>query len=68
MKLDLRHKDFCDGCDQLTDLHTLGGHKRCKLYKKNMLPQEDIYLANKGLGYLTRPEACKKENEVTIVK
>lgn len=68
MKIILRHQDFCDGCDQLTDLHTLGGHKKCKVYKKNMLSQEDIFLANRGLGSLARPENCKKENEITIAK
>lgn len=66
MKLKLRHPDFCDGCEQLIELNTLGGHKRCKLLKKNMLPQQDAYIANRGLGHLPRPDICKKENEVEI--
>lgn len=66
MKLKLKHQDFCDGCEQLEDLPTLGQHKRCKFYKINMLPQEDTFFANRGLGYLARPEKCKKENEIKI--
>ena len=66
VKLTLKNKNYCDGCAQLTDLHTLGGHKRCKLYKKNMLPQEDIFIANKGLGYLSRLDVCKEENEAEV--
>ena len=66
MKLKLRHQDFCDGCEQLIDLHTMGQHKRCKPYKKNMLPQRDIYIAKRGLGEFPRMEICIKENEVEI--
>lgn len=68
MKLKLKHKDFCDGCEQLYDLHTLAGHKRCRLYKKNMLPQESELIANRGLGYLKRLEQCVKENEVEVTR
>lgn len=66
MKLKLRHPDFCDGCEQLLELNTLAQHKRCKLYKKNMLPRQDVYIANSGHGYLPRLEVCIKENEVEV--
>ena len=68
MKPTLKHKDFCDGCEQLQELHTLAGHKRCSLYKINMLPQESDLIANRGLGYLKRPEICVKENEVEVAR
>ena len=66
MKIKLRHKDFCDGCLEMAELHTLAQHKRCNVYKKNMLPRDDVFLANRGLGYLPRPEICKNENETEI--
>lgn len=68
MKLKLRNKEFCDGCDQLIELNTLAQHKRCKPYNKIMLPREDMFITNKGLGYLPRPDVCKKENEAEIKK
>jgi len=68
MKLILRHKNYCDICAHLQALNTLGQHKRCKIYKKNMLPQEDIFLSNKGLGYFPRPKFCQDENEAVIRK
>jgi len=68
MKLKLRHKEYCDGCEQLHELHTLAGHKRCVVYKKNMLPQEGNFIENRGLGYLKRPDICVKENEVEVAK
>ena len=68
MKLKLKHKDFCDGCEQLYELHTLAGHKRCVVYKINMLPQEGNLVENRGLGYLKRPDICVKENEVEVTR
>jgi hypothetical protein len=67
MKLTLRHKDFCDGCEHLYDLHTLGQHKRCREYKKNFLPDESLFIATKQ-GYIKRPEICLKENEAEVRK
>ena len=69
MKVILKHKDFCDGCAELQDLHTLAQHKRCGVYKINMLPRDDLFgIEYKGLGYLKRPDYCVKENEVEIKK
>ena len=67
MKIKIRNANYCDGCEQLTDLHTLAGHKRCKVYKKNMLPQEDVFISNRGIGLFPRLESCKKENEAIVV-
>ena len=68
MKIKLRNKDFCDGCEQLEDLGTIGGHKRCKIYKKTLLPKEEVFLASRGQGYIKRLDNCKKENEVEVYK
>lgn len=68
MNITLRHKDFCDGCDQMTELNTLGQHKRCRVYRKNFLPKDEVFIANKGLGYIERLEICKQENEARIKK
>ncbi len=57
-----KHPGYCDGCGQLTELHTLGGHKRCKLLKKNLLPQDHILIASKGKGSIERPDECKKRD------
>lgn len=58
VKIKLRNPDFCDGCEHLRDLATIGGHKRCVLLKKNMLPQEDITYKH---GTLPRPKECKDQ-------
>ena len=63
MKLSLRNLEFCDGCEQLVELNTLAQHKRCKLYKKVMLPRDDTHFESHGLGYIERPEICKKDNK-----
>lgn len=69
MKLRLKSPKYCDECEKLTDLHTLAGHMRCQLYKKNMLPQDDTLLESAGLGcYFARLEQCVKENTVEIVR
>lgn len=66
MKIKLRNADFCDGCEHLVNLNTLGQHHRCKVYKRNMLAMDDIFFGSKGIGSFKRPEICKKENEVEI--
>ncbi len=68
MKIKLRHKDFCDSCEQLKDIGTLGGHKRCKIYSKTLLPKEEVFISSKGQGYINRLDICKEENEVEIYK
>lgn len=68
MKIKLRHMDFCDGCDNLKELNTIGGHMRCTIYGKNLLPSEETHLLSRGQGYIKRLEICKKENEVEIYK
>ena len=69
MKLKLKHKDFCDGCEQLVELNTLASHKRCKVYDKVMLPREDLFGTEyKGLGMIKRPDYCMQENEAEVVK
>jgi len=66
MKLKLRYQDYCDGCENLKELNTIGGHKRCTLYKKNSLPKDDTFAGTLGIGKIARLEICKKENEVEI--
>lgn len=68
MKIKLRNKNFCDGCDKAKKLNTLGQHVKCAIYNKNMTPQDDVFLGSKGLGYFPRPKNCKDENEVVIYK
>lgn len=68
MNIKLRHVDYCDGCNCLKDLGTLGGHKRCNVYGKTLLPSEETHLMSKGRGYIKRLEICKKENEAEIYK
>lgn len=68
MKIKLRHKEYCDGCDQSKKLNTLGQHIRCEIYGKNMTPQDDIFIGNKGIGYFPRPQKCKDENEAEVHK
>lgn len=68
MKIKLRHKLYCDGCDQSKKLPTLGQHLRCNVYKKNMTHQDDVFINSKGLGYFPRLEECKAENEAEIYK
>ncbi|TSA28591.1 hypothetical protein D4R71_00365 [bacterium] len=68
MKIKLRHKDFCDSCDHLTEQITLGGHKRCTIYGKILLPSEETHLMSKGQGYIKRLDICKEENEVEVYK
>ena len=68
MKLKLKNVLFCDGCSELQDLHTLGGHKRCKVYKKNFLPDESLLIENHGQGTIKRPEICQNENEAEKTK
>ena len=68
MKLKLRNKNYCDGCDQLVELKTIGGHKRCNIYRTVLLPNEDTFIASKGMGHVLRSEVCKKENEPIVSK
>ena len=59
----LKNKHFCDGCDELKNLMTLGGHRRCNIYKIMMLEKFDAYLANKGAGSFPRPDICMEEDK-----
>lgn len=68
MKIKLRNIDFCDNCEQLKELNTLGQHKKCLVYGDVLLQQEDVFLNSKGLGYLKRPRKCKDDNEAEVVK
>lgn len=68
MNLKLRHEAYCDGCEQLKKLGTIGGHTRCDIYKRVMIPDDQLHLVNKGLGYFQRPDICKEQNETEIVK
>ena len=75
MKLKLRNLNSCDGCEQLKSLGTLAGHKQCRLYKKNMLPMDDVTAMlrkqeSKGeeVGQIVRPQICKDENEAEVIK
>lgn len=63
LKLKLQNPDSCDGCSHLKDLSTLGGHKQCDVYKKNMLPLDDVSMAVKKRGRIERPQICKDEND-----
>ena len=66
MKLTLRYKEYCDGCEKLIDLQVLGGYRRCELYQKNMLQDEGVFLAGGGKGYFKRLDECIKENEAEV--
>lgn len=68
MKITLKHIDYCDGCSELKALSTLGGHKRCEVYKTILLPTADIELVSKGQGTIVRSDKCKELNEVEIKK
>jgi len=68
MKIKLRHKDYCDGCDKLTEQITLGGHRRCTVYGKTLLPSEETHIMSNGQGYIKRLDVCKDENETEIYK
>ncbi len=57
----LRHKDFCDGCNQLVEIGTLGQHKRCDIFKDVLLPSEATHIASHGVGYIARPDKCKEK-------
>ncbi|MCK4817153.1 hypothetical protein KA005_15390, partial [bacterium] len=68
LKLKLKNPDSCDGCEQLKNLATLGGHKQCKHYKINMLPLDDVTVMlrkqeGKDCGKVPRPQICKSENK-----
>lgn len=73
MKIKLRNSNSCDGCNHLKKLATLGGHMQCDIYKKNMLPLDDVTVMlrrqdGKDTGRIERPQICKKENEAEIYK
>ena len=58
----LRHREYCDGCEKLGEMITIGGHRRCSIYKITMLEQHNVFIANKGVGSLPRPEKCLEED------
>jgi len=75
MKLRLKNLHSCDGCGQLKNLPTLAGHKQCAVYKKNMLPLDDVTATlraqqskNEQVGRIIRPQICKDENEAEVIK
>lgn len=68
LKLQLKDKDFCDGCKHLQELNTLGGHYKCAIYKIVMQPMDEVTHAAVGKGYFERPDKCREEGEVEIVK
>jgi hypothetical protein len=57
-KLILKNPNSCDGCEHLKKLATIGGHVRCEVYKKNMLPLDDISMSIKKVGRVERPQVC----------
>lgn len=57
-ELVLRNRNFCDGCKYLLDTNTLGGIKKCEIYRNNRTPEENAFIASKGSGYFPRPEHC----------
>ena len=63
MTLTNYNKGFCEGCEHLQDLGTLGGHHKCSLYKRVMVPDFDAFNGSRGLGYFKRLECCIKEHE-----
>lgn len=65
-KITIKHKDYCDGCSELENLNTLGGHKKCKVYKKVMLPSPSLEIESRGLGTIKRPDECKVENVAEV--
>jgi len=64
MNLKLRNKNYCDSCEKLKELNTIGGHKRCEIYNKIMLSNENTFIASKGMGHILRLDICKKENNI----
>lgn len=54
----LKNPKSCDGCEHLKPLKTLGGHMRCEIYKKNMLPVDDMTMAVNKAGRVERPQVC----------
>ena len=54
--------NYCDNCSALKEIGTLGGHKKCQVYDKVMLPRQDLQLISYGQGSMQRPVQCKEEN------
>jgi hypothetical protein len=62
LTLNLKNPKSCDGCQFLKPLNTMGGHIRCEIYKKNMLPLDDVTMVIKKVGKVERLQICKDEN------
>ena len=57
----MKASDYCDKCNKIQALNTLGQHKKCTVYDKIMTPQYDTIAMGNGLGIFPKLKECKHE-------